>query len=368
MSIKLTLPAGAGADGVDGGIPADPIIPADGTQNITGGLQVSSIINANGNITSGGNIEAVDIIPSGQILVPSGTPLLPTYSFADDPNTGSYRPAPDVFAISTGGVQAVRWNSSQQTLAPLGTSALPSYTFAGWENTGLYKGVGNRLSIVVSATPVISFTSAQVEISVGGSAATPAISRVGPFNTGIWFPTTTSLAISTAGVEAIRWNDSQQTVIPVGSVTVPSLVIGDTDSGFYSIADNSIGLTTSGTLRLEVSGNAIKAYKAAGSAKVTLTDAGTIVTDASRGNMFKVELGGNRLLANPDNLQDGFTYMWLIQQDNVGTRLLSYGDKFKFPGAVLPALTTTVSGVDTITAAYDGDRDFLLCNFQANYS
>lgn len=154
-----------------------------------------------------------------------------------------------------------------------------------------------------------------------------------------------------------------------GTAGIPTYAfLGDVDTGAYRISADEYGITTSGTLRMQVGGSFVKTFKATGSARANLTDNATIVTDASESNVFKVELEGNRTLANPDYLQDGFTYMWIIQQDGTGSRTLTYGDKFKFPSGITPTLTTTVSGIDTLSCVYDGDRDILLCNLQNDYS
>jgi hypothetical protein len=89
-------------------------------------------------------------------------------------------------------------------------------------------------------------------------------------------------------------------------------------------------------------------------ATVSLTDAATIATDASLGNVFSVTLGGNRTLGAPTNLTNGATYIWRISQDATGSRTLAYASVFKFPGAVTPTLTTTASRMDILTGVSDG--------------
>lgn len=93
-----------------------------------------------------------------------------------------------------------------------------------------------------------------------------------------------------------------------------------------------------------------------------LTDGTTINTDASQSNTFYVTLGGNRTLANPTNLINGFIYNWRIKQDGTGNRTLAYGSKFKWPGGTAPTLSTAAGAVDMITAQYWSDSDTLLAN------
>lgn len=92
-----------------------------------------------------------------------------------------------------------------------------------------------------------------------------------------------------------------------------------------------------------------------------LTDAETIATDAALSNHFSVTLGGNRTLANPTNMRDGGIYNWRIKQDGSGSRTLTYGSKFKWPGGTAPALTTTAGAVDRIVGQYIAADDVIEC-------
>lgn len=92
---------------------------------------------------------------------------------------------------------------------------------------------------------------------------------------------------------------------------------------------------------------------------VGLTDGATISVDASLSNVFRVVLGGNRTLANPTNLVDGQTLVFLLKQDATGSRTLAYGNKYKFSGS--SALSTVASSRDRLTCVYDGTDDLLDC-------
>jgi hypothetical protein len=93
-------------------------------------------------------------------------------------------------------------------------------------------------------------------------------------------------------------------------------------------------------------------------APVTLTDAATIATDASLGNLFRVTLGGNRTLGNPTNPTDGQRVVWEIIQDATGSRTLAYGNKFTFGTDITSAVvSTTASKRDFLGAIYNGTTD-----------
>lgn len=101
---------------------------------------------------------------------------------------------------------------------------------------------------------------------------------------------------------------------------------------------------------------------------VNLTDAATIATSAALGNNFRVTLGANRVLGNPTGLKDGGIYRWLIKQDGTGSRTLSYGTFFAWPGGTAPTLTTTAAAVDMITAIYDATDAKLYARADLNVS
>lgn len=87
---------------------------------------------------------------------------------------------------------------------------------------------------------------------------------------------------------------------------------------------------------------------------VTLTDAATIATDASLGNVFAVTLGGNRTLGAPTNPVDGQEIHYRIRQDATGSRTLAYNAAFRYSTTrPSPTLSTTAAKVDYISFRYN---------------
>lgn len=101
---------------------------------------------------------------------------------------------------------------------------------------------------------------------------------------------------------------------------------------------------------------------------VNLTDAATINTDASLSNTFLVTIAGNRVLANPTNMQDGQILQWHVKQDGTGSRTLTYGSKFKWPNGIAPTLSTAAGSVDILSAQYIASDDKLRCVKQGAYN
>lgn len=91
---------------------------------------------------------------------------------------------------------------------------------------------------------------------------------------------------------------------------------------------------------------------------VNLTDAATIATDASQGNLFRVTLGGNRTLGNPTNPTDGQVATWELTQDGTGSRTLTLDTKFNLGTDIAAVVLTTTAGKrDRLTAVYNQAAD-----------
>ena len=87
---------------------------------------------------------------------------------------------------------------------------------------------------------------------------------------------------------------------------------------------------------------------------VALTDAATIATDASLGNIFTVTLGGNRTLGAPTNPTDGQKITYRIRQDATGSRTLAYNAVFNFPPSLAGlSLSTSPNVFDYLGCQYN---------------
>ena len=166
---------------------------------------------------------------------------------------------------------------------------------------------------------------------LGIGTATPAIAldlATGTAEAGIQFRIGTTLPVSAASTGRIRYNATDNV---------------------FEISKNAAAYEHMASLA-----TAQTWTKSQNVARVALTDAANIATDASLANVFSVTLANNRTLDNPTNLVDGGTYSWIITQDATGTRTLAYGTLFKWPGGSVPVLSTAASSVDLITAVYNG--------------
>lgn len=90
----------------------------------------------------------------------------------------------------------------------------------------------------------------------------------------------------------------------------------------------------------------------------TLTDAATVTPDFGAGFNFEWTIGGNRTLANPTNAKAGQSGTIRVTQDATGSRVISYGNNWCFPGgsATGGVLSTAANAIDIIayTVGTDG--------------
>lgn len=121
----------------------------------------------------------------------------------------------------------------------------------------------------------------------------------------------------------------------------------------YPVPDNTT-VTNTGT------GTVIRRHSDASAgtpALQTLTDAASIAWEMQPGSIATVTLEGSRILANPSVIQPG-TYTLMVKQDATGSRTLSYGSAFSWPGGTAPTLTTTAGKVDILVFESDGETLF----------
>lgn len=93
--------------------------------------------------------------------------------------------------------------------------------------------------------------------------------------------------------------------------------------------------------------------KAQRGAYSVLTDGAVITPDFNANNMFRIQLGGNRTLANPTNLVAGQSGCIDIYQDSAGSRTLAYQWGWQFPGASVPVLSTAIRAKDKLLYSVD---------------
>ena len=83
----------------------------------------------------------------------------------------------------------------------------------------------------------------------------------------------------------------------------------------------------------------------------------SLATDLSLGTVFEADATDNFTLENPTNPTAGQKIVWRIKQDVTGTRVITYGTKFRAAAALTTTLSTAASAVDYIGAIYRAGDD-----------
>lgn len=121
-----------------------------------------------------------------------------------------------------------------------------------------------------------------------------------------------------------------------------------------TVYDGTTGKLVKNSVHTVDSSNRLNMGAAFVSKVVSLTDAATIATDASLGNIFMVTLGGNRTLGAPTNPIQGQKITYKIRQDGTGSRTLAFDSVFRFGLDILaPTLSTGANKVDYIGFIYN---------------
>jgi hypothetical protein len=85
----------------------------------------------------------------------------------------------------------------------------------------------------------------------------------------------------------------------------------------------------------------------AAAAPVALTSSASITPDFNAGFNFTLTLAHSGQLENPTNQKAGQSGTFEITQDGTGSRTLSYGTNWKFPGGA-PVLSTAAGAIDVL--------------------
>jgi hypothetical protein len=105
-------------------------------------------------------------------------------------------------------------------------------------------------------------------------------------------------------------------------------------------------------------------------AVVALTDAATIVVDASQGNDFRVTVAGDRTMGSPANPTDGQKITFQVTQGTGGSFTLSWGSGYEFSaGLPQPTLSTTAGLTDLLGFIYNATKGtWLFVAFVSGFS
>ncbi len=210
-------------------------------------------------------------------------------------------------ALSAAALFSFAYAAQAQFTAP--TCTPPNCSPAVIQNiplTGSTQNAGINISGDIKAGA--TFQAAQTLLPLGTVAA-PTYTFVGDTNTGFYSPAVDQIGITTGGAQRFLVNGSGATVatgqltLPVGSAAVPAMTFaGDTNTGIFHNAADTLNLATNGVSRLAVdSAGAVTVpgnLTVSGSLTATFAGDGSLLTNLNAGNIATGTLNDARLSSN----------------------------------------------------------------------
>jgi hypothetical protein len=243
----------------------DAVIISNGNADLilrTGNATTGSVTLADG---ASGNL-TVALNGTGQVVVNAGAVGTPTIAPTGDLNTGIYFPAADTIGFTEGGVEAMRIDSSANLLIGTTTNTNLSrlvangtisetvssvqYLVASQFDVGTapnqiplnqylgslaFQDSGNVIVGNINATGVATFSA--------GSVSAPAITTTGDTNTGVYFPAADTVSITTNGADRIYVNSSGNVGVGTSTPAVSGVEISRA-TGTATIVPAELRITT----------------------------------------------------------------------------------------------------------------------------
>jgi len=234
------------------------------------------------------------------LLAPDDTIGAPSYSWTSSPTNGMYRVSAAAIgfaiggtarlSVSTAGAAVIGAFSATTTITATtafrsdpGSNTVPGYGFTGETNTGMYRSAAGTLSFTSLGTQTLNLTSTAVSplfpvLGVTGTAAAPGFATAGDPNTGIYGHAADALGLSAGGTGRfiVRTTYLEGTVpfaTTFGTAAAPAFsYASEQTTGMYRSAANTIGFSTSSTLRLSISTTEITAALALNMGGFSLTN------------------------------------------------------------------------------------------------
>lgn len=104
------------------------------------------------------------------LQVPDGAEGTPSFSFASDTDTGIYRSAANVLAMTAGGARCGAFYSGAFQ-SEFGSEAAPGIGFIGDENTGLYRKAADTIGVACGGVEIVEVAQYKVGVTATGASA-----------------------------------------------------------------------------------------------------------------------------------------------------------------------------------------------------
>ena len=238
----------------------------------------------------------------------------------------------------------------QTTVLNLFDDALTGGTYTSLNLTGALTfgtATGNRTvstSATITTGTIPNLTSSTASITIGTIPTLTAgttTSTAANITNGTIQTLTSSTATITGGTFSGVVNSSTGTI---GNFT--TTLLGDVTI--------STGSATVGT-RVAVVNTAQEYSRTHNFAATALTiTSGTVPWDLSQNQVATLTVTTNSTMNTPTNPKAGATYVLIVTQGTAGNNTLSFSTAYKFPGGIVPSLSTGSSDVDVISFVSNG--------------
>lgn len=262
---------------------------------------------------------------------------------------------------------AANYNTSGNILrVPTGSASDPSITFTGDENTGFYNTSADNISVTTNGTQRMTISNLSVALKNGevlriadGTASAPGLNFDNDQNTGIYSVGADNLGISTGGT--LRLDVETTKIDSTLPITAPNV-----SNGFATTASSAtpITLTVASKGVQEITGTSDQTVILPSATTLTLGHTFTIIVAASADIILTVQDNGlNTLLTSSDASAQKFSVVLTAQADANGTWDF-YNTSSSFPAANDAVVTNSASQVllaagsaGTPTYSFSGDPD-----------
>lgn len=208
----------------------------------------------------------------------------------------------------------------------------------------IFNGATSGTSTI--SVPAVAGTSRKFQLPPDNGTNTFVLQTDG---TGIttWVPAATGGAGTVTTVSVVTANGVSGSVANATTTPAITLTLGAITP--TTVNGVTIPTTTDTVALLGTSQSFTKGQAVTPTVAGTQSAAGTLTPDFSLSNSITFTFGsGNLTIANPTNVKAGQTYQIVATQDAVGSRLITWGGNFKWPGSA-PTLSTTANAVDQIS-------------------
>ncbi len=261
------------------GATVGPLIDASSAGTINGSIASTQVPFGSGVNTISGEAAFTydtvnnDLSVGRQVLAGVGTIANPSFSFTGDTDTGAYHVAPNEFGIACAGAlvgefaaSGLLMQANTQIVADNGTAGLPAFTFTSNSNTGMYRSAASTIGFSTGGTlrasiDTATLTSTLPILAPFGTVNNPGFAFDGDSNTGFYRNAVDTIGfvgantlMATMDTNALTVN-SAQVIAANGSFSAPSYSFAANHAdGFYSVGSGAIGLSLNGVLDWTYSG------------------------------------------------------------------------------------------------------------------